>query len=1298
MTPNSVFRKAILASVISSTLALTGCGGSDDDNSTPETTTPPPAPVANKAPAVSIAGEAQAKEQTEFKLTAEASDSDGSIASYAWTYQTDMELTVAGADTAELTVTSPDIKEDKAITFTLTVTDDDGATASIDKAVVVKRKVSSVSITGIVTDQPIVNANLTISAGSASVNAFADETGKYTATFSVDESEADALVQIRATGLGDQDNVEFVSQLSSMSKLVEQAGEDGQLNSEENFGVNITNVSTAEYALITREGQGFTTDVELQQALLNVDAEEKLKLAALIKIIVDNDDYELPEGVESTLDLVDDAATAAQFEAEVIERDPAIIEKTEEEIKDDGDLVSGATGSLVGDFILHNPKYVTSSAYHLSLAEEGKGTVAAVNQVAISSWTNTDGKVEINLEKPLIISQSQVQKRDDNNQPIFDAQNNPVMETWVSQTSKLNLKVLATNDVFRTVDFVTNAETFIDGTLDESRPPSDYVYSSNLLDKTKTLAVTKEDLVATWYLDIYERNNIDQGPQRVQKLTFNDDGSVSGVAEGETATWSVENNILTVNYADADYKGSSTFWITKSLAAGYQFVALDNGRINDDGSVDVNDAHAKSEWGWLFKQDSSLAMTEKEVIGRWTGFIGFEQDIYDMNVDEELNITFGLSRSPSSWAGRVEDGIFYREIYSENGTRVRFCDTANEGCNLDGRMTHEFVAVEDNKYFIRRVYEWAGEVQADILAIYEYSPETSYSEFTAGGLHYASNFFTYDAEGKLVEGSIKYEIDNTQQSSTLVSELSIGEQTYVFSLEDGKLVYNTANGRFVVELIEYSEQGLSVCTYPEGQSCTDENKTTWSFDMPHVGEFFINNPDYFTSSTYKINLEQTNWSKPASVKLSNSTGLFTFDWYLENGAIVLPMNTQEDSYSTNIDGQQVYVQIYLDSIKLNISENGEIQVQETRTINHDYNYVRTEVNEYTSRKMKRSDFIPVTEADIIGTWVVDGGELNNRGKGSYTFSEGGTGSANLDINNSIAEISDFEWEMLDGSLMVKHNNGIHTEKFNFTKDLRVKGYQSVVEHTEYDSDWFSASVMIKDEGTLPYEKADYVGRFIIRNGEDVIEESDFSIEIYDGLELRFGTSLSSIQGESVEEGIFTRSLYVNPLDGYKTLEPCDVQLDTCELYYSVTHKPIATDGERTYFARSWNNHSNSEVEFTTSSIYVLDKLPTMEIDALNDSMLSFSLINAANDENWRSRANLNGEETTYSLQIGDAEPLPYTFAEGKMTIRMTDGLIYNIELVPGSNTKDGVTLCQYLASESCESGEKVQLNFPNLYQ
>jgi hypothetical protein len=47
---------------------------------------------------------------------------------------------------------------------------------------------------------------------------------------------------------------------------------------------------------------------------------------------------------------------------------------------------------------------------------------------------------------------------------------------------------------------------------------------------------------------------------------------------------------------------------------------------------------------------------------------------------------------------------------------------------------------------------------------------------------------------------------------------------------------------------------------------------------------------------------------------------------------------------------------------------------------------------------------------------------------------------------------------------------------------------------------------------------------------------------------------------------------------------------------------------------------------------------------------------------------------------------------------MLDGFVYNIELVPGSNTKDGITFCQYLASESCDTGEQIRLNYPNFYQ
>ena len=96
-----------------------------------------------------------------------------------------------------------------------------------------------------------------------------------------------------------------------------------------------TNVTTAEYALLTRNNEEPQSVEELNAALLNVDADEKILLATLIKIIVDNADYVLPEGVENTLDLVSDVDTAKSFEDEVNEKDPDLIEETKEEIKKD---------------------------------------------------------------------------------------------------------------------------------------------------------------------------------------------------------------------------------------------------------------------------------------------------------------------------------------------------------------------------------------------------------------------------------------------------------------------------------------------------------------------------------------------------------------------------------------------------------------------------------------------------------------------------------------------------------------------------------------------------------------------------------------------------------------------------------------------------------------------------------------------------------------------------------------------------------------------------------------------------
>ena len=319
-----------------SLVALTACGGGgggggggDDDDDTPPVAT-------NKNPTVSISSDSSVTEGGELVLQATATDSDGTIASYAWQQTSGPDLTLTGSDTSTLTITAPEIEDDADVVVSLTVTDDDGATATATVTIELKRKVLSVTITGIVTDEPIINSSIVVQIGDEQFEITADAQGRYSVNIEVDDSDADELVKLVALGNNSIDpGVEFVSQLKSIATLVSQAGADGTLSKDENFGVNITNVSTAEFALLSRDGTNIDSEQALDEALLAVDADEKLLLAALIKIIVDNDDYELPEGVDSTLDLISSAEQIDDFINTVESQDPGLIDSTKEEIKDD---------------------------------------------------------------------------------------------------------------------------------------------------------------------------------------------------------------------------------------------------------------------------------------------------------------------------------------------------------------------------------------------------------------------------------------------------------------------------------------------------------------------------------------------------------------------------------------------------------------------------------------------------------------------------------------------------------------------------------------------------------------------------------------------------------------------------------------------------------------------------------------------------------------------------------------------------------------------------------------------------
>lgn len=101
-----------------------GGGGSDSGGN------PPPPPPPNQAPTVDAGPDVTVVEADSVVLAATASDSDGTIASWAWSQVDGESVTLGGADTASVSFVAPAVTDISQLSFQLVVTDDDGATAS----------------------------------------------------------------------------------------------------------------------------------------------------------------------------------------------------------------------------------------------------------------------------------------------------------------------------------------------------------------------------------------------------------------------------------------------------------------------------------------------------------------------------------------------------------------------------------------------------------------------------------------------------------------------------------------------------------------------------------------------------------------------------------------------------------------------------------------------------------------------------------------------------------------------------------------------------------------------------------------------------------------------------------------------------------------------------------------------------------------------------------------------------------------------------------------------------------------
>jgi len=126
MCDSQWYSKKILA-VVAIALVLGGCGGGS--SSAPN----PPPPPANVAPVANAGPDQTVDELAMVTLDGSGStDTDGTVTSYAWTQTAGTDVVLDETAPAMPTFTTPDVAADETLTFSLVVTDNDGAASAAD--------------------------------------------------------------------------------------------------------------------------------------------------------------------------------------------------------------------------------------------------------------------------------------------------------------------------------------------------------------------------------------------------------------------------------------------------------------------------------------------------------------------------------------------------------------------------------------------------------------------------------------------------------------------------------------------------------------------------------------------------------------------------------------------------------------------------------------------------------------------------------------------------------------------------------------------------------------------------------------------------------------------------------------------------------------------------------------------------------------------------------------------------------------------------------------------------------------
>ena len=251
------------------------------------------------------------------------------------------------------------------------------------------------TLTGTVADAPLPQAPVTVAVGAGSFTTTTDADGRYRLAVTAD-AQSD-VVRIEAAGTGAQSAVRLVSYPGTAGAVAAAVDDAGVVDAARSAGLNVSHLSTAVAALLSRGPDGGpTSGAALDLALATVDPDAVAAVATALYLVIDGGEP-LPTGMADSWALARDASAVRALRSRLLDSgawDTASLAALE----------AAPWGSFKGpgtspqEVVLYGEG--NSGAQHWRLRPGGTGTAAGGDGTRDMTWQVQDGELVVGFPVP----------------------------------------------------------------------------------------------------------------------------------------------------------------------------------------------------------------------------------------------------------------------------------------------------------------------------------------------------------------------------------------------------------------------------------------------------------------------------------------------------------------------------------------------------------------------------------------------------------------------------------------------------------------------------------------------------------------------------------------------------------------------------------------------------------------------------------------------------------------------------------------------------------------------------------